>query len=115
MEKVIDNIPLSGTEMWEGRALEFTSALNATLDYLQDHKFIIKDSKTFGEFLELEKLETLVFAHNGIYGVNFDSIAQPLHDYLMKLPRFNPELVGHSKQDAITYEQHGFITMDLCN
>lgn len=102
-----------GSDMWKGRAIAFIAALTRVLVYLRDNGFIQLSPKVFTQYMELEALEELVFAHNGKYGIDFERVVEQLQGYLVSLPGYKTGPKNLKKQESKTREQHGYITMQL--
>lgn len=110
---LLDDSPGSGGDMWKGRCIAFIAALTRPLVFLRDRGVIQLGSKTYNEFMELERLEELVFNEADQYGEIFEIVIAPLKSYLVTLPGYNNSPEARKKQDQKTKEQHGYIVMQL--
>lgn len=91
---------------WNDQTLCLISALTPILVYLRDIGEIQLSPQTYMEYLELSKIEALVFDHNGQFGPKFDAKIETLKTYIINLPSYNPDLRGNQPKSAL--EQHGF-------
>ncbi|OGT47759.1 MAG: phosphoesterase [Gammaproteobacteria bacterium RIFCSPHIGHO2_12_FULL_41_20] len=106
-------------DMWKGRAMVFVEALMKVLVYMRDKGKILLDANTIRNYFELTRLESIaldkMFVRDNQEPVSLadtpDVILEPMSNYLITLPGFDRSRKG--KQSGQTYEQHGFITMQL--
>lgn len=109
----------SDGDMWKGRAIVFVEALMKVLVYMRDKGKILLDANTIRNYFELGRLESIgldkMFVRDNQEPVSLsdapDLILEPMMNYLITLPGFERSRKG--KQSGQTYEQHGFITMQL--
>ena len=110
----------SDGDMWKGRAISFVEALMRVLVYLRDKNYILLEANIIRKYFNLDYLEDLLA--NKMVVVNDGSkvtleeelpldVIDPLRNYLATLPGYQEKNVG--KQSDKTYEQHGYITMQL--
>lgn len=104
-----NQLPKEQGAAWTGRTVGFISVLIPVLVYLRDLGELELSPETYMEYLDLSKIENLVFEHNGRFGSEFEKVCEPLKAYVTALPSYNPEKRGH--QATQTVEQHGFICM----
>ncbi|WP_318010183.1 TraM recognition domain-containing protein [Cysteiniphilum sp. JM-1] len=107
-------------DMWKGRAISFVEALMKCLVYLRDKDYLLLDAGTIRRYLVLDVVEDLIYSRKFIdpFGevIELDhdlpfEVTDPLKNYLFTLPGFQAANVG--KQSDKTYEQHGYISMQL--
>lgn len=108
-----------GGDMWKGRAIAFTSGQTRALCFLRDRGYLLLDSNTFIQYMELPVIERMVWDRTisvdgkeiKITDPLFDKVLKGLEAYLLTLPGYKREAKGAQEQKTI--EQHGFITMQL--
>jgi intracellular multiplication protein IcmO len=107
-------------DMWKGRAISFVEALMRLLVYLRDKGYLLLEANTIRRYFILDVVEDLlhkqkVLDHNNniimIQEVLPTDVTDPMYNYLATLPGYQQKNVG--KQSDKTYEQHGYITMQL--
>ncbi|MCF6768441.1 TraM recognition domain-containing protein [Thiotrichales bacterium 19S11-10] len=108
----------SDGDMWKGRAISFVEALMRVLVYLRDEGIILLDASLIRKYFVLDVLENLL---DGKGIDQFDSpvkipplphsVTDPMYNYLATLPGYQRKNKG--KQSDKTFEQHGYITMQL--
>ena len=106
-------------DMWKGRAISFVEALMKILVYMRDQGHILLDANSIRKYFTLPKLEQIAidkrFPINEEKAVPLDDapdvVLEPIYNYLQTLPGYNPANKG--RQSGETWEQHGFITMQL--
>lgn len=106
-------------DMWKGRAISFVEALMKILVYMRDQGHILLDANTVRNYFHLDRLEAMAidkqFIRDDQEPVSLDNVPdvvlEPIKNYLATLPGFDKTKKG--KQGSQTYEQHGFITMQL--
>src|SRR3990167_7060590 len=109
----------SDGDMWKGRAIVFVEAILKVLVYMRDQGKILLDANSIRNYFDLARLESIaldkMFVRDNQEPVSLadapDLILEPIVNYLMTLPGFDRSRKG--KQSGQTYEQHGFITMQL--
>ncbi len=109
----------SDGDMWKGRAIGFVEALMKVLVPMRDAGHILLDANVIRNYFHLPRLEAIVldkvFIRDGQESISLENmpetIIEPLKNYVLTLPGFNPEKKG--KQVSQVLEQHGFITMQL--
>ncbi len=110
----------SDGDMWKGRAISFVEALMRVLVYLRDQGYYQLDASLIRKYFVLDVLEDLlekgqvIDQYNNITLLKEQfpfSVTDPLYNYLATLPGYQKKNVG--KQSDKTYEQHGYITMQL--
>ena len=110
----------SDGDMWKGRAISFVEALMRLLVYMRDKGYLLLDAGLIRRYFILDVLEDLLekklaVDQNGNQiqvQDNFPVAAtDPMYNYLATLPGYQRKNVG--KQSEKTYEQHGYITMQL--
>lgn len=109
----------SDGDMWKGRAIVFVEALMKILVYMRDQGKILLDANTIRNYFELPRLEAIavdrMFPRDKQEPVSLadtpELILEPITNYLINLPGYDRSKKG--KQSSSTYEQHGFITMQL--
>lgn len=109
----------SDGDMWKGRAISFVEALLKILVYMRDRGDLLLDAHVIRTYFVLPKLESIVC--DALFPMpdgRMTSIAecpelvlQPLNGFLDTLPGFDKSKKG--KQSNETFEQFGFITMQL--
>ncbi|WP_119344837.1 type IV secretory system conjugative DNA transfer family protein [Facilibium subflavum] len=107
-------------DMWKGRAISFVEALMRVLVYLRDQRYLLLEANIIRKYFVLDVIEALL-ANNEILSNNDKKIilgkslphdvVEPMKNYLATLPGYQLKNVG--KQSDKTYEQHGYITMQL--
>lgn len=99
-------------ETANSRAIAFIAAITRPLIYLRDRDHIKLNIATYIEYMELSKVEGLLFKHDGKYGSKFDEVLRPLLAYVKTIPGYDVSRIdkGQSKQ---TNEQFGFIVMQV--
>ncbi|MBK2124406.1 type IV secretory system conjugative DNA transfer family protein, partial [Fangia hongkongensis] len=107
-------------DMWKGRAISFVEALMRILVYLRDQGYLLLEANTIRRYFVLDVLEDLL-ADNKVLDHNNSvvslheklpiDVVDPMYNYLATLPGYQQKNVG--KQSDKTYEQHGYITMQL--
>lgn len=102
----------SDDDMVSGRAIAFISAITRPLIYLRDRDHIKLDLATYIEYMELSKVEELLFKHDGKYGDKFDEVLRPLLAYIETVPGYDISRIDKG-QDERTNEQFGFIAMQV--
>lgn len=102
----------SDDDMVSGRAIAFISAITRPLIYLRDRDHIKLDLATYIEYMELSKVEELLFKHDGKYGDKFDEVLRPLLAYIDTVPGYDISRIDKG-QDERTNEQFGFIAMQV--
>ena len=102
----------SDDDMVSGRAIAFISAITRPLIYLRDRDHITLDLATYIEYMELSKVEELLFKHDGKYGDKFDEVLHPLLAYIETVPGYDISRIDKG-QDERTNEQFGFIAMQV--
>ncbi|WP_192485059.1 MULTISPECIES: type IV secretory system conjugative DNA transfer family protein [Cysteiniphilum] len=107
-------------DMWKGRAISFIEALMRLLVYLRDEDYLLLDASLIRRYFVLDVLEELMenqkaVDHNGeIIEINENipqTITEPMYNFLATLPGYQRKNVG--KQSDKTYEQHGYVVMQL--
>ena len=106
-------------DMWKGRAIAFVEALMRILVAMRDANYILLDANAIRKYFTLERLEAMVidkvFIRDGQEAISLegfpDTVIEPIANYLDTLPGYQKSKKG--KQVSQTYEQHGFITMQL--
>ncbi|GJM07227.1 MAG: phosphoesterase [marine bacterium B5-7] len=106
-------------DMWKGRAISFVEALMKILVYARDQGHILLDANAIRLYFPLPKVEAIgadnVFPRFEQEAVSLegtpDVVLQPIKHYLDTLPGYDFNKKG--KQGSQTFEQHGFITMQL--
>ncbi|WP_440993250.1 type IV secretory system conjugative DNA transfer family protein [Cysteiniphilum litorale] len=107
-------------DMWKGRAISFVEALMRVLVYLRDQAYFNLDSELIRKYFSLDVLENLLQNKVAIDQDEHEiyiqetlpkEVLSPLYNYLGTLPGYQKKNVG--KQSDKTYEQHGYITMQL--
>lgn len=106
-------------DMWKGRAISFVEALMRILVFMRDEGHILLDAHTVRRYFELPRLEAIAidkqFIRDNAEPISLEDIPEvvldPINNYLGTLPGFNRAKKG--KQAQQTFEQHGFITMQL--
>lgn len=106
-------------DMWKGRAISFVEALMKVLTYSRDQGYILLDANTVRLYFTLPKIEALgidrVLPRDNQDPVSLadapEVVVEPCRHYLDTLPGYDPSKKG--KQGSQTFEQHGFITMQL--
>ncbi|WP_328587416.1 type IV secretory system conjugative DNA transfer family protein [Facilibium subflavum] len=107
-------------DMWKGRAISFVEALMRVLVYLRDEGYFQLDASLIRKYFVLDVIEDLlekqqvVDQYNNIITLREKlpfSVTDPIYNYLATLPGYQKKNVG--KQSDKTYEQHGYITMQL--
>ncbi|WHN64867.1 TraM recognition domain-containing protein [Cysteiniphilum sp. QT6929] len=107
-------------DMWKGRAISFVEALMRLLVYLRDKGYLLLEANTIRRYFILDVVEDLlhkqkVLDHNNSTVVIREKlptdVTDPMYNYLATLPGYQEKNVG--KQSDKTYEQHGYITMQL--
>lgn len=109
----------SDGDMWKGRAIGFVESLMKVLVPMRDAGHILLDANVIRNYFHLPRLEAIVldkvFIRDGQESISLEhmppSLLEPLTNYVLTLPGFNPEKKG--KQVSQVLEQHGFITMQL--
>lgn len=109
----------SDGDMWKGRAIAFTEALMRALVYLRDEGYLKLDAASIRRYFTLDALEGLVDSEYINYSGSVQktvkdipiAVLDPLINYLATLPGYQKSKKG--KQSDRTYEQHGYITMQL--
>lgn len=99
-------------EMVNGRAIAFISAITAPLAYLRDQGYIKLNLATYIEYMELSRVEELLFKHNGKYGAKFDEVLRPLLAYIKTVPGYDISRIDEGQSEQ-TKEQFGFIAMQI--
>ena len=113
------NSSSNDSDMWKGRAIVFVESLMKILVVMRDHGLILLDANSIRYYFDLHKIEYIVFDKKFIINEKEaidiskfkDSIFEPMKNYLNTLPGFH--ISNKNKQSSQTYEQHGFITMQL--
>ena len=105
-------------DMWKNRAISFVEALMRVLVYLRDEDYILLDASLIRKYFVLDVLENLL---DGSAIDQYDntvkipplphSVTDPMYNYLATLPGYQRKNKG--KQSDKTFEQHGYITMQL--
>ena len=108
----------SDGDMWKGRAISFVEAMMRVLVYLRDEGYLLLDASLIRKYFVLDVLENLL---DGTAIDQYDntvklpalphSVTDPLYNYLATLPGYQRKNKG--KQSDKTFEQHGYITMQL--
>jgi hypothetical protein len=119
IELIISQMDGGGKDMWQGRTIAFVASLTPVLCYLRDRGHMLLDLNKFIEFFELPVIEQIVWDKTltidgkviEIQDPLFDKVLEPLKTFVLKLPSYTQDKKG--KQEQITLEQHGFITMPL--
>lgn len=124
LSQLVISLMDSGTQsadgdMWKGRAMVFVEALMKILVYMRDKGKILLDANTIRNYFELPRLEAIVvdkmFPRDNQEPVSLadtpEVVLEPISNYLINLPGYDRSKKG--KQSSSTYEQHGFITMQL--
>jgi len=109
----------SDGDMWKGRAMVFVEALMKILVHMRDKGKLLLDANTIRNYFELPRLEAIVvdkmFPRDNQEPVSLadvpEIVLEPITNYLINLPGYDRGKKG--KQSSSTYEQHGFITMQL--
>ncbi len=109
----------SDGDMWKGRAMVFVEALMKILVHMRDKGKLLLDANTIRNYFELPRLEAIVvdkmFPRDNQEPVSLadvpELVLEPITNYLINLPGYDRSKKG--KQSSSTYEQHGFITMQL--
>lgn len=124
LSQLVISLMDSGTQsadgdMWKGRAMVFVEALMKILVHMRDKGKLLLDANTIRNYFELPRLEAIVvdkmFPRDNQEPVSLadvpDVVLEPITNYLINLPGYDRGKKG--KQSSSTYEQHGFITMQL--
>ncbi|TNF70138.1 MAG: phosphoesterase [Gammaproteobacteria bacterium] len=108
----------SDGDMWKGRAISFVEALMRVLVYLRDENLLLLDASLIRKYFVLDVVENLI---DGNAIDQYDntvkipplphSVTDPMNNYLATLPGYQRKNKG--KQSDKTFEQHGYITMQL--
>ena len=101
-----------GDEMLNGRAIAFISAITAPLAYLRDQGYIKLNLATYIDYMDLSKVEELLFKHDGKYGDKFDEVLSPLLAYIKTVPGYDISRIDEGQSEQ-TKEQFGFIAMQV--
>lgn len=99
-------------EMVKGRVISFIAALTMPLSYLRDRGYIKLNADSYIEYMELSKVEELLFKHDGMYGDEFDEVLRPLLAYIETVPGYDISRIDKG-QSSQTNEQFGFIAMQV--
>lgn len=99
-------------ETANSRAIAFIAAITRPLIYLRDRDHIKLNIATYIEYMELSKVEGLLFKHDGKYGSKFDEVLRPLLAYVKTIPGYDVSRIDKG-QDQKTNEQFGFIAMQV--
>ena len=107
-------------DMWKGRAISFVEALMRMLVYLRDQGYLLLEASLIRRYFVLDVVENFLYNkqlinHEG-QNITFEgelplAVTDPMHNYLATLPGYQVKNVGG--QSDKTYEQHGYITMQL--
>ncbi|MBK2124235.1 type IV secretory system conjugative DNA transfer family protein [Fangia hongkongensis] len=107
-------------DMWKGRAISFVEALMRLLVYLRDQGYLLLEANLIRRYFVLDAVEDLLYSDKVMVD-NGETVqlseklpvdvVDPMHNYLATLPGYQKKNVG--KQSDKTYEQHGYITMQL--
>ncbi|WP_440616316.1 type IV secretory system conjugative DNA transfer family protein [Cysteiniphilum sp. 6C5] len=107
-------------DMWKGRAISFVEALMRMLVYLRDQGYLLLEASLIRRYFVLDVVENFLYNkelinHEGksiVFEGNIPlAVTDPMHNYLATLPGYQVKNVGG--QSDKTYEQHGYITMQL--
>lgn len=107
-----DNSDEDADEMVNGRVISFIAALTMPLSYLRDRGYIKLNADSYIEYMELSKVEELLFKHDGMYGDKFDEVLRPLLAYIKNVPGYDISRIDKG-QSSQTNEQFGFIAMQV--
>lgn len=106
-----DNID-EDDEMVNGRAIAFISAITVALTELRDRGYIKLNLATYIEYMDLSKVEELLFKHDGKYGARFEQISRPLLAYIKTVPGYDISRIDEGQSEQ-TKEQFGFVAMQV--
>ncbi|WP_119344389.1 type IV secretory system conjugative DNA transfer family protein [Facilibium subflavum] len=107
-------------DMWKGRAISFVEALMRILVYLRDKGYMLLEANTIRRYFVLDVIENLlhkqkIVDHNNQLVILKESlpvdVTDAMYNYLATLPGYQEKNIG--QQSDKTYEQHGYITMQL--